>query len=177
MDGLKRKGYYSEKLTDKYINDVEITSPLYDIGKIKIPEAIINKPGPLNREEKEIMNTHVIEGKKILDNAINVVEGESYLKEARNMAAYHHENWDGTGFPLGLHGEVIPLSARVMAIADYFDEITSPRVYRKPVSLSEALEIIKKGSGTNYDPKCVEAFEDNYTEIKNVFRKYPEEDL
>ncbi len=175
MDGLKRKGYYSEKLTDKYMGDVEMTSPLYDIGKIKIPEAIINKPGRLNDEEWEIMMTHPKEGKKILDNAINTVEGETYLKEARNMAAYHHENWDGTGYPYGYHGEVIPLSARIMAIADTFDELTAPRIYKKPVSPQEAMEIIKDESGKKFDPKCVEAFVDSFTEIKNVLRKFPDE--
>ncbi len=175
LDGLKRKGYYSEKLTDKYISDVEMTSPLYDIGKIKIPDAILNKPTALNDEEKEILKTHTSEGKKILENAITTVEGENYLKEARNMAAYHHENWDGTGYPLGLHGEVIPLSARVMAIADTFDELTSPRVYKKPISLQEALDVIREGEGTRFDPKCVEVFVSSFTEVKNVFRKYPEE--
>lgn len=175
MDGLRRKGYYSEKLTDKYMSDVEMTSPLYDIGKIKIPESIINKPGRLNNEEWEIMMTHPKEGKKILDNAINTVEGETYLKEARNMAAYHHENWDGTGYPYGYHGEVIPLSARIMAIADTFDELTAPRIYKKPVSPQEAMEIIKDESGKKFDPKCVEAFVDSFTEIKNVLRKFPDE--
>ena len=172
LEGLRKKGYYTEKLTDKFINDVEISTPLYDIGKVKIPSSILNKPGELTDEEEKIMETHTTEGKKILENAISTVEGENYLKEARNMAAYHHENWDGTGYPLGLHGEVIPLSARIMAIADIFDELTSPRVYRSAETAAEALEELKKGAGTRFDPKCVEVFEDSFTEVKNVLRKY-----
>ena len=172
LEGLRKKGYYTEKLTDKFINDVEISAPLYDIGKVKIPSSILNKPEELTDEEEKIMETHTTEGKKILENAISTVEGENYLKEARNMAAYHHENWDGTGYPLGLHGEVIPLSARIMAIADIFDELTSPRVYRSAETAAEALEELKKGAGTRFDPKCVEVFEDSFTEVKNVLRKY-----
>jgi response regulator RpfG family c-di-GMP phosphodiesterase len=173
LEGLRKKGYYTEKLTDKFINDVEISTPLYDIGKVKIPSSILNKPGELTDEEEKIMETHTTEGKKILENAISTVEGENYLKEARNMAAYHHENWDGTGYPLGLHGEVIPLSARIMAIADIFDELTSTRVYRNAQTAAEALEELKKGAGTRFDPKCVEVFEDSFAEVKSVLRKYP----
>jgi response regulator RpfG family c-di-GMP phosphodiesterase len=174
LESLRRKGYYSEKISDKYINDVEMSAPLYDIGKVKIPGYILNKPGELTEDEREIMKTHTTEGRKILENAIATVEGENYLKEARNMAAYHHENWDGSGYPLGLHGEVIPLSARIMAIADSFDEMTSPRIYRAPISAQEALDKIKEGAGSQFDPKCVEAFSDSFTEVKGVIRKYPE---
>ncbi len=174
LEGLKRKGYYAEKMTDKFMNDVEMSAPLYDIGKVKIPEAILNKPGKLTDEENEIMKTHTTVGKRILENAISTVEGENYLKEARNMAAYHHENWDGSGFPIGLHGEVIPLSARIMAIADSFDELTSSRVYKDAVSPQEALEEIKKASGRKFDPRCVEVFEESFTEVRGVLRKYPD---
>ncbi|RKM62824.1 HD domain-containing protein [Butyrivibrio sp. XB500-5] len=172
LEGLKRKGYYPEKLTLKYMKDVEMSTPLYDIGKIKIPESILNKPDALTDEEFEIMKTHTIEGKKILDNTISSMKGENYLKEARNMAAYHHEHWDGTGYPEGLHGEVIPLSARIMAIADVFDAVTSLRVYKSASNYQDALDVILDGSGTRFDPKCVEAFADSFSEVKNILRKY-----
>jgi response regulator RpfG family c-di-GMP phosphodiesterase len=174
LEGLRRKGYYPEKLTDKFMNDVEMSAPLYDIGKVSIPGHILNKPGELDEQERELIKTHTTAGKKILENAITTVAGENYMKEARNMAAYHHENWDGTGYPVGLHGEVIPLSARVMAIADAFDELTSPRAYKEAISPQEALDVILQGSGSEYDPKCVEAFADAFTEVKGVIRKYPE---
>lgn len=172
LEGLKKKGYYTEKLTLKYMRDVEMSTPLYDIGKIKIPDNILNKPDALTDEEFEIMKTHTTEGRKILENAISSVKGENYLKEARNMAAYHHEHWDGTGYPEGLHGEVIPLSARVMAIADVFDAVTSLRVYKSASPYDDALDVILDGSGTRFDPKCVEAFVDSFSEVKNVLRQY-----
>jgi response regulator RpfG family c-di-GMP phosphodiesterase len=176
LESLRRKGYYTEKLTDKYIAEVEMSAPLHDIGKINISDAILNKHGKLTDEEYAIMKTHTTAGKEILDDAISTIEGESYLKEARNMAAYHHEKWDGTGYPEGLHGQVIPLSARVMAVADVFDALVSPRVYKEAFSFERALEIIKDGSGKHFDPKCVEAFFDALPEIKAVMKKYQEND-
>ena len=172
LDGLKKKGYYKEKLTDKYISDVEMSAPLHDVGKINIPDAILNKPGKLTDEEFEIMKTHTTVGKKIMERAISTVQGENYLKEARNMAAYHHEKWDGSGYPDGLYGEVIPLSARVMAVADVFDALSSKRVYKPAMPMEKALAILNEGSGTHFDPKCIEVFMDSLDEVMAVYKKY-----
>jgi len=172
MDALKRKGYYVNKLTPKYMSEVEMSAPLHDVGKINIPDAVLNKPGKLTDEEYEIMKTHTTAGKQIMEQAINTVQGASYLKEARNMAAFHHEKWDGTGYPEGLCGEVIPLSARIMAVADVFDALTSKRIYKPPMPLEKALGIIQDGAGKHFDPLCVEAFMDSLDEVKRVLKKY-----
>ncbi len=172
LKGLKNKGYYAEKLTPKYMRDVEMSAPLHDVGKITIPDAVLNKPGRLTDEEYNIMKTHTTAGKHILEKAINSVQGGNYLKEARNMAAYHHERWDGRGYPEGLHGEVIPLSARVMAVADVFDALSSPRVYKSAFSLEETIKIISEGAGVQFDPKCVEVFLESMDEVERVYRKY-----
>ena len=172
LEGLKRKGYYAKKLTPKYMSDVEMSAPLHDVGKINISDAILNKPGKLTDEEYEIMKTHTTAGKEIMERAISTVRGENYLKEARNMAAYHHERWDGKGYPDGLYGEVIPLSARIMAVADVFDALSSKRVYKPAMPLEKALAIIEEGAGTQFDPKCVEVFLDSLDEVKRVLQKY-----
>ena len=171
-DALKAKGYYAEKLTPQFMSDIVRSAPLHDVGKINIPDEVLNKPGKLTPEEFEIMKTHTTAGKKIMEHAISTVKGESYLKEARNMAAYHHERWDGKGYPEGLHGEVIPLSARIMAVADVFDALTSPRVYKPAFPLEKALAIIEEGAGTQFDPKCVEVFMDSLTEVKVILKQY-----
>ena len=175
LKGLKRKGYYVGKLTPKYMEDVEMSAPLHDVGKINVPDAVLNKPGKLTEAEFEIMKIHTTAGKEIMEKAIDTVKGGSYLKEARNMAAYHHERWDGKGYPEGLHGQVIPLSARVMAVADVFDALTSPRVYKPAFPLDKALKILEEGAGTQFDPKCVEVFMESLDEVKQVLRKYNEQ--
>ena len=174
LQGLKKKGYYEDKLTEKYISDVIMSAPLHDVGKINIPDAILNKPGKLEPEEYEKMKTHTTMGKRIIEQAISTVHGESYLKEARNMAGYHHEKWDGTGYPEGLKGEAIPLSARVMAIADVFDALVSKRVYKPAFPFDKAVSIIREESGKQFDPKCVEAFLDSLDEVKFIMQKYNE---
>ena len=174
VEGLKRKGYYAEKITPKFMSDVVRSAPLHDVGKINIPDSVLNKPGKLTDEEYAIIKTHTTAGKMIMEKAISTVEGENYLKEARNMAAYHHERWDGKGYPEGLHGEVIPLAARIMAVADVFDALASPRVYKPAFPLDKALSIIQEGSGTQFDPKCVEVFMEALPEVKEVLKKYTE---
>ena len=171
-DSLKKNGYYLDKLTPKFMSDIVMSAPLHDVGKIGISDTVLNKPGKLTDEEYEIMKTHTTFGKEIMEKAIVTVKGENYLKEARNMAAYHHERWDGRGYPEGLHGEVIPLSARIMSVADVFDALTSPRVYKPAFPLSEALKILEEGSGTQFDPKCINAFMDALPEVKKVLKKY-----
>ena len=172
LDGLKRKGYYTEQLTPEFMEYVVKSAPLHDTGKIKIPDIILNKPGKFTPDEYEIMKTHASLGKEIIEKAISTVEGESYLSEARNMAAYHHERWDGKGYPEGLKQEEIPLSARIMAIADVFDALTSKRVYKPAFSMETALEMIREGKGTQFDPKCVEVFLEALPEIEAVLKKY-----
>ncbi len=171
-EGLKRKGYYTEKLTPRFMSDVVRSAPLHDVGKITVSDKILNKPGRFEGNEYEIMQSHTTEGRKIIERAIATVDGSTYLKEARNMAGYHHERWDGTGYPEGLHGEAIPLSARIMAVADVFDALTSKRVYKPAFPLDEALKIIQEGSGTQFDPKCVEVLMDSLPEVKVVLKKY-----
>ncbi len=172
MDGLKRKDYYTEKLTPQYMDYVIKSAPLHDVGKINIPDAVLNKPGKLTDEEFAIMKSHTTAGRDIIDKAISTVEGESYLREARNMAAYHHERWDGKGYPEGLHGEAIPLSARIMSVADVFDALTSPRIYKPAFPLNKAIRIIEEGTGTQFDPKCVEVFIEALPEVKEVLKRF-----
>lgn len=172
VEGLRAKGYYSDKITPKFMSDVVRSAPLHDVGKINISDRILNKPGRLTEEEYEIMKTHTTIGKQIMENAIISVEGDSYLTEARDMAAYHHERWDGTGYPEGLHGEEIPLSARIMAVADVFDALTSPRVYKPAFPLRDSLLIIAEGKGTQFDPKCVEVFLESLDKVKDVLREH-----
>ena len=155
---LKRQEQYSDILTEKYMADMVVAAPLHDIGKIHIPDAVLNKPGKLTEEEFEIMKAHTTAGEELLAHAKKELGESGYLNTALEMAAYHHEWWNGKGYPYGISGTKIPLCARIMAVADVFDALTSKRCYKNAMPLEKAYGIIREESGTHFDPVVVEAF-------------------
>ena len=165
---MRRKGYYADQLTDEYISDVVNSAPLHDVGKIQVPDAILNKPGRLDEAEFEIMKTHTTAGRDVLAQAIALVPNSGYLNEAKNLAAFHHEKWDGSGYPTGIQGEEIPLSARVMAVADVFDALVSKRSYKKAFTYEQAMKIITDGAGKHFDPLIVDAFVSAEEEVRRI---------
>ena len=166
---MQKDGIYADQLSEEFISEVIHSAPLHDVGKIKVSDVILNKPGRLTDEEFKAMQNHTRAGGEIIDKAITVVGEESgYLTEAKNLANYHHEKWNGKGYPSGLAGEDIPLSARVMAVADVFDALVSRRSYKEPFSVDEAFDIIRKDSGTHFDPLIVKAFFNAEDEVRRV---------
>ena len=172
LEELKREGVYTEKLTDRFMRNVVSSAPLHDVGKINVSDVILNKPGKLTDEEFEIMKTHTTAGGNIISSIIDKVPDSDYLYEAKNLAMYHHEKWNGKGYPSGLAGEDIPLSARVMAVADVFDALISNRCYKKGFPYEKAFGIIREERGRQFDPKIVDAFfaaEDQILEVADKF--------
>ena len=160
-------GVYASNLTDHFIDLLYVLAPLHDIGKIVIPDRILKKPGRLTEEEFEVMKNHAAVGGKVVKEVLNGVTDEEYIKLASDIATYHHERWDGSGYPKGLKGDEIPLSARIMAIADVYDALISERCYKKAYTIDEAISIIKEEAGTHFDPKLVEVFLNHLDSLKN----------
>ncbi len=170
MHELKREGVYADQLTDEFMSDVVSSAPLHDIGKIKVSDLILNKTGRLTDEEFSVMKSHTTAGSEVIEHAMRMVsEADSpYLREADNLALYHHEKWDGSGYPTGLKGEEIPLSARIMAVADVFDALVSKRSYKDGLSYEDAMAIIQSGAGTHFDPLIVNAFVQAGDEVRKA---------
>lgn len=158
VNELKRNGDYDDILTERYMHDTMISAPLHDIGKIKVPDAILQKPGRLTKEEFETIKNHTINGKLIIEKSMADIEDEEFLKVAKSVALYHHECWDGSGYPYGIEGDAIPLCARIMTIADYFDALSAKRVYKASMPTSEVFENIKEQRGKKFDPIVTDAF-------------------
>ena len=177
MNKMRDMGFYTEELTDEFISNVVKSAPLHDIGKIHISDSILNKPGKLTDEEFEIMKTHTIYGAKVIDQCLTTLPRTHYLIEAKNIAKYHHEKWNGKGYPKGLSGEEIPLSARIMAVADVFDALVSSRVYKDAFPFEKAMDIIKKDSGSHFDPKVAEAFIAASDEVKTASEHFDKNKL
>ncbi len=154
----KNDGVYTDILDDHFIYLLYTLAPMHDIGKIIIPDSILKKPGKLTPEEFEEMKKHAAFGGNVVREVLNGVTDEEYVSFAADIATYHHERWDGTGYPKGLKENEIPLNARIMAIADVFDALVSERCYKKAMAPSEAIKIIKEESGSHFDPKLVEVF-------------------
>jgi len=173
---MKELGIYEDVLTDTYASNTISAAPLHDVGKIHVPDNILTKPGKLTDEEFEIMKTHTTYGAKMLQYTIDKMTGEDagYLIEAKNVAEYHHEKWNGKGYPNGITGEEIPLSARIMAVADVFDALVSRRSYKEPFSFEDAIKIIKEDSGTHFDPLVVKAFLSAEDEARKIAEDFEE---
>lgn len=160
---------FASQMTDEYAEMVADAAHLHDIGKISIPDSILQKKGKLTDEEFAIMKSHPAEGARILDETLKGVESDEYFQIAHDMALYHHEKYDGTGYPEGLSGESIPLSARIMAVADVYDALRSSRHYKKGFTREKSIAILKESRGTHFDPDITDIFLDHIDEIENVF--------
>ncbi|MBR3525219.1 MAG: HD-GYP domain-containing protein, partial [Lachnospiraceae bacterium] len=148
------------------------SAPLHDVGKIMVSDTILNKPGKLTDEEFAMMKSHTTAGSRVIESAMSLVSDSSYLQEARNLATYHHERWDGKGYPSGKAGEDIPLSARIMAVADVFDALVSKRSYKEPFSFEKAMNIIQEGAGSQFDPRIAQIFVDAEEEVLEITRTH-----
>ena len=168
LEKMKERGIYADKLTDEYMADVANSAPLHDVGKIMVSDTILNKAGKLTDEEFAIMKGHTTAGSKVIASAMSLVSDSGYLKEAKNLANYHHERWDGKGYPSGLSGEDIPLSARVMAVADVFDALVSRRSYKEPFTFEKAMSIIEEGAGTQFDPEIAKLFIESAEDVRAI---------
>jgi len=153
---LKNEGYYPEELSDRNIDLFSTAAFLHDIGKIHIPEGVLNKIGKFTPEEFELMKCHPEEGKKLLQFLPKIDDGK-FNEIALDMAYFHHEKWDGTGYPNGISGKDIPLCARIMTAADVLDALTSQRLYKDPMSVKEAMKVFAQSSGTHFEPCIAQA--------------------
>lgn len=165
---LSKNSPYAEFLDNTFIDDLYRSSPLHDIGKIGIPDSILLKPGTLTDDEFEIMKHHSIIGAEALGGTIKSAAGTSFLQMAADVARYHHEKFDGSGYPDGLKGQEIPLAARIVALADVYDALTSSRVYKSAFRPEIAKSMIKEEWGRHFDPVIVDAFLARYGDFLKV---------
>jgi putative two-component system response regulator len=140
------------KLPESFCRNIIKAAPMHDLGKIAVDDAVLRKPGRFTDEEYEKMKVHAAEGARIVHSVLDGTDDEEFHIIAENVAHYHHERWDGSGYPVGLSGTNIPLEARIMAIADVYDALVSKRVYKESMSFSEADSIIMNGMGRHFDP-------------------------
>ena len=168
---LKKQGFYVEELTRDYINNLIMAAPMHDIGKIAIPDAVLQIPGRLNQEEYEIMKTHSQRGGQIIKDTFGHLGEDQYEKIAYQVAQYHHEKWNGKGYPEGLCKQEIPLCARIMAIADVFDAVSAKRCYRDAMPLDACFKIIQEGKGEDFDPIIAQVFLDMRSKVEEIYEK------
>jgi putative two-component system response regulator len=155
---LIRIGTYADEIAKWDLSLLLPSAQLHDVGKITVSDAILNKPAKLTDEEFNMIKTHCIEGEQIIERIINKTRDDDFLNYAKRFAGYHHEKWDGSGYPRGLKDKAIPLEGRLMAICDVYDALVTERSYKKAFPREEAVAIIQNGSGTHFDPNIVEAF-------------------
>lgn len=162
------------ELDTQVIGNLFLTAPLHDIGKVGIPDAVLLKPGRLEADEFEVMKTHSIIGFNALEEARKRAPRAGYLRVAADVARSHHEKYDGTGYPDGLQGDAIPLTARIVALADVYDALVSKRVYKEAFSHEKAVGIIMEGRGRHFDPLVVDAFDECQHAFTDIHASFPD---
>jgi HD-GYP domain-containing protein (c-di-GMP phosphodiesterase class II) len=165
---LAKNSKYKNILTKDYIENLVDAAPMHDIGKIAVSDAILQKKGKLTEDEFEEIKKHSVIGAEIINNTFSNLSNEEYCKIACDVAKYHHERWNGKGYPEGLKENEIPLSARIMAVADVFDAVSEDRCYREAMSLKECYKIIEEGKGTHFDPIIVDVFLSNKYKVEQI---------
>lgn len=161
----RKEGLYSDVIDDDYITKIYSMAPIHDVGKVLVSDKILRKPAKLTIEEFNEMKKHAALGGEVARKVLDGIADEDYINFAYDIATYHHERWSGGGYPKGISGEDIPLSARIMAIADVFDALVSKRCYKEAMEVEEAFKVIEEESGTHFDPKLVEVFLNNKDKI------------
>ena len=172
---LRDFGYYTDVLTDETIHLYETAAFLHDIGKIHIPEGVLNKIGKFTEEDYKVMKTHPVEGKRLLEQLPKIGDGR-FNQIAIDMAFTHHEKWDGTGYPRGLKGKEIPLSGRIMAAADVMDALISKRLYKEQFTINEAIKIFNELTEKQFEPCIVEATKACQEEIEELARTFKKQE-
>jgi len=168
---------FAAVLTPQYIAMLYKSAPLHDIGKVGIPDRILLKPGKLTPEEFEIMKTHTTLGRDAIAHAEQALGTEvAFLTMAKEIAYSHQEKWDGSGYPLGLAGDDIPISARLMALADVYDALISKRIYKEPMPHEQAVQIIAKSRGSHFDPDMTDAFLSIHEDLLTIAEHYGDTD-
>lgn len=168
---LRKNEKYKNLITKDYLDNLAQSAPMHDIGKIGIPDAILQKPGKLTNEEFDTMKEHPVIGGKIIKDTFGHLFNGEYENMAFQVARYHHEKWNGRGYPEGLSGLDIPLCARIMAVADVFDAVSAKRCYRDAMPLEECYNIILKGRGEDFDPDIVDAFMRDTDKVEEIYNK------
>jgi putative two-component system response regulator len=171
IKAMEERGVYADEILGWDKEMIASSARLHDMGKIHILDSVLNKPGKLNSAEYEQMKLHCQEGARIIERMIEQTGEEAFLQNAKLAAEYHHERWDGTGYPYGLKGMEIPLMGRIMAIVDVYDALVSKRPYKDALPNRDAVDIITMSVGKHFDPKIVEVF----LEVKEQFMTAGEE--
>jgi putative two-component system response regulator len=169
---LRNNPKYAQEITPSFVRLIGISSALHDIGKVGVEDRILLKPGPLTDEERARIQEHAAIGGECLREIEQRLGSTNFLQMAREIAFAHHERWDGGGYPHGLKGEGIPLSARIVAIADVYDALSSRRVYKGPRKHEECVEIIGKGAGTQFDPEMVQVWLTIAEKFREIAKRY-----
>jgi putative two-component system response regulator len=169
---LAQSGPYCAQVDEIFLQQLYRASPLHDIGKVGIDDAILRKPGPLTAAEFDLIKQHAGIGGDILAHAVTGLPHADYMKMAASIARYHHERFDGSGYPEGLRGTDIPLAARIVSVADTFDALTSHRLFKDAVSAIDAASVIEEQSGRQFDPAVVDAFVGRFREFQQVQQRF-----